>query len=71
MTPDQTRKRFAAVVKKEGEAMVAVRLQCSVSQIRSIIAERRNLGLRIAIAIEEAYGIPAGDWVDRPASRLL
>ena len=71
MTPKLTRKRFANVVKMEGATVVAVRIRCSVSQIQSIADGRRNPGLRTAVAIKEAYGIPEEDWVARPAARSV
>ena len=71
MTPDQARRKFAQAVLKEGEALVAVRLRCSTTQVIYIASGKRNPGLRVAVAIEEAYGIPAGNWVERPASRKV
>jgi transcriptional regulator with XRE-family HTH domain len=71
MTPKQTRKKFAAAVKVDGEALAAVKLQCSTTQVIYIASGKRNPGLRIAVAIEEAYGIAAVDWVERPASRSV
>lgn len=71
MTPDEARRKFAQAVLKEGEALVAVRIQCSTTQVIYIASGKRNPGLRIAVAIEEAYKIPAADWIERPASRKI
>jgi len=71
MTPVEARKAFSKAVKTDGEALVAVKLKCSSSYVSYIVNGKRNPGLRIVCAIEEAYSIPMSSWVERPASRKI
>jgi hypothetical protein len=71
VTPTQARKKFAATVKRDGEALVSVRICCSTTQVRYIAEGKRNPGLQIAAAIEEAYKIPMRAWATYPASRKV
>ncbi len=70
---EESRRRFAAAVKEDGgHEVAAARLKCSVSQVSNIIGGKRDVGLRIARAIEEVYSIPMENWLEElPASRKL
>ncbi len=69
MSPDQTRKRFAKLVKKDGNPATAARLLCSTTQVQYIVEGKRNPGMRLARRIEAIYGIPMQDWVETPKIR--
>lgn len=67
MTPDQTRKHFAKLVKNAGGASaVALRVGCSVDMIALLIKGTRTPGMKLARAIQELYKIPMADWLDAP-----
>lgn len=68
MTPLQTRKRFSTIVAKEGKEVVAAKIGCSVTHVLYISEGKREIGLRLAVAVQEVYGLPAVDWVERPAA---
>lgn len=63
MTKIQARRRFAEIVEEKGSVSVAAKLGCSVTQVLWVASGRRNPGLKIACAIEEAYKIPVKSWI--------
>ena len=60
----RARERFIDAVKAAGGSkVVATRLGCSRSFIDMIRAGHREPGMRTALHIQEAFGIPMQDWV--------
>lgn len=66
----KVRLRFQEAVTADGFEMAAARLRVSSQHVRNIIKGHvEDIGVRLAVAIEEAYAIPVAEWVVRPASR--
>lgn len=68
MSPSETRKRFAEILEREGREVVAAKIGCSVSHAVYVAKGERDIGLKLAVAIEEVYSLPAIGWVERPAA---
>lgn len=69
---ETTRQRLARAIEKDGRELAAARLQCSLSQLLSLMeGDTKTPGLRLARAIEEVYSIPMEDWLALPASRNI
>lgn len=63
MTSEQARKKFSRWVDEVGGASEAAeKLGCTVTAVWYIKNGKRNVGLRIAIALQKSAGIPAEAW---------
>lgn len=77
LTPEETRKRFAKIVKAEGgPTAVALRLACSPNMVERMSVEpaaksARDPGMKLARAIQELWGIPMEGWVPPPLTEMV
>lgn len=69
--PEETKNKFAALIADDGIELAAARLLCSSAQILCIIKGTRSPGLRLAIAIEDVYGLPVREWISVAISRII
>ena len=65
------RKKFAEAIKNDGRELAAARLMVTSAFLSYLIDGKRDPGLRLALGIEEVYGIPAREWVAEPLSRKI